>query len=379
MRPELLKRIRWTGVGLGVASLLIFQIAVFFPHAVEGLYVPLLGWLFPNVLSRLTGWIPFSLGEICILLFLVRQVIGSIRGLSDARRGIRTMKQTAGAGVLRLGSDLGFALCLFYLIWGFSYARPAMEVRLGWEGRDAGVEELVELASEQVRAVNAEYLALHGVEDLGSATMAPPDRVPLMKSLESGWVAASELIGEPGRPSGYGPPKPSLASGLLNYLGIAGFYFPWTGEANFNNGVPPESLPRVIGHEMAHQRGYAREDEANFMGYLVNALSNDPYSRYSAAQFAQRQLIGAVAARDVSRARELSAGRLPGVQRDIDASNAYRAQFAGPARLAAQFMNNAYLRSQKVPGGIQSYGRSVRLLIEFSRRRNLDAIQESSE
>ena len=32
---------------------------------------------------------------------------------------------------------------------------------------------------------------------------------------------------------------------------------------------------------MAHQRGIAREDEANFIAFLVCMASDDPYIRYS--------------------------------------------------------------------------------------------------
>ena len=90
------------------------------------------------------------------------------------------------------------------------------------------------------------------------------EREDLVDALEKGWGEASRVFGEPGADRSFGPPKPLLASRSLDYLGVSGIYFPFTGEANFNGGTPPVSLPRVMGHEMSHQRGYAREDEANF-------------------------------------------------------------------------------------------------------------------
>ncbi len=78
----------------------------------------------------------------------------------------------------------------------------------------------------------------------------------------------------------------------MNHLGIVGIHFPWTGEADYNYTVPAFQLPHAIAHEKAHRRGVASEDEANFIGYLANALSDAPYARCSGFLFAQRQLLG---------------------------------------------------------------------------------------
>jgi len=48
----------------------------------------------------------------------------------------------------------------------------------------------------------------------------------------------------------------------MSYLGIGGVYFPFTGEANVNISMPHTSIPFTACHEMAHQIGFAREDEA---------------------------------------------------------------------------------------------------------------------
>jgi hypothetical protein len=85
--------------------------------------------------------------------------------------------------------------------------------------------------------------------------------------------------------------------------------------------------------------------------------------------FAQRQLLSALARHDRDGAAELAGRRLPGVQRDIDAARAYWEQFEGRASRTARRMNNAYLHSQRVPGGILSYQRSVELLIAYARSR----------
>jgi hypothetical protein len=132
-----------------------------------------------------------------------------------------------------------------------------------------------------------------------------------------------------------------------------------------------------MAHEMSHQRGFAREDEANFAGYLAASLASEPYPRYSAYVFAQRQLLSALARYDRDRASELAALRLPGVQRDIRAAVEYWARFEGATSRATRSMNDAYLRANRVPGGILSYNRSVELLVAYARSRGGWLVRQS--
>jgi len=71
----------------------------------------------------------------------------------------------------------------------------------------------------------------------------------------------------------------------MSYLGIGGVYFPFTGEANVNISMPHTSIPFTACHEMAHQIGFAREDEANFIAYI--ACKNHPSPDFSIPEFYQ--------------------------------------------------------------------------------------------
>jgi hypothetical protein len=75
--------------------------------------------------------------------------------------------------------------------------------------------------------------------------------------------------------------KSSLFSSIGNYLGYSGYYNPITGEAQVNTTVPLFIQPYTGCHEIGHQLGYARENEANFAGYLAACSSTDPAFRYS--------------------------------------------------------------------------------------------------
>ena len=64
-------------------------------------------------------------------------------------------------------------------------------------------------------------------------------------------------------------------------MGFTGYYNPFTGEAQVNTTVPKFLLPYITLHEIGHQLGYAKEDEANFSGYLAAVDSHDTLFQYS--------------------------------------------------------------------------------------------------
>ena len=73
-----------------------------------------------------------------------------------------------------------------------------------------------------------------------------------------------------------------MFSDAMSYTHITGVYTFFTGEANLNAIFPDYTLPYTAAHELSHQRGIARENEANFMAFLVCAASEDDYVRYCA-------------------------------------------------------------------------------------------------
>jgi hypothetical protein len=360
-------------LALALAGAAVFGCSLLLGRSPElaELYARTLGRGAPFLLSHVTGWLPLSLAEILVAAFVLRQLVGAAGGIRGAVRKQRRWRNALAAGGLRLAQDVGVAVALFYLLWGWNYARAPLEERLGWQsGESAGVDEVATLCRQMVEATNGAYLALHGVEDAGKPTARPQDRAALDDAIEEGWrVVGEELaLAEASGPR-RGRPKRLLASPLLDRLGLTGFYFPFTGEANLNGGIPAISLPQVLAHEKAHQRGIAPEDEANFLGFLVAARAPHPLARYSAHLFAHRQLLGALIPSDRERAKELLEARLPGVQRDVDDLYAYWQRFRGPMQRAANVVNDAYLRTNRVEGGITSYSRSVELLLAYERTR----------
>ncbi|MGD8330920.1 MAG: DUF3810 domain-containing protein, partial [Acidobacteriota bacterium] len=305
MEKEFHWRLRLALIAAGAGTFALFLALRAVPSLVETVYGDFVGPLLASSLSAITGVLPFSLIELLVIGLVLWQVWCVARGLGEVRRGERGWASTLAGGTLRLLADVGVVMALFYVLWGFNYARPPLEQRLQWNGREADIEEVARLAEEMVEAANFEYTTLTLTEDLGEPSRAP-QRGELLPQLDEGWRSAGDVLGAPAAAIfGYGRPKVLLSSFLLDYTQTSGFYSPWTGEANYNGGTPDVSLPQVIAHEMSHQRGFAREDEANFAGYLVAASAPESYARYSAYVFAQRQLLSTLARYDRDRATAL--------------------------------------------------------------------------
>ena len=341
------------------------------PALVERLFTEGLGTTAGRIVSALSSTVPISLAEWVEGALIAWLILAPVPALRSVLRKERTLGNAARSGILQLLSLAGLALVLFYGLWGLNYGRaPAIE-RLGWQpvelsGAEAD-DELAQLSEALVDRVNGLYLQLHGSEDVGTISI-PAAPLDLDVILDAGWrrvaedLALHEAVALP-----RGPAKPLLSSPVWSYLGIAGFYFPFTGEANFNRDQPLWQQTHTIAHEKAHQRGMASEDEANFFGFLACIRSDEPYVQYGGWLFAQRRILYALIQSDPERAQAIVERRLPGVQRDVDEMRAFWLGYAGVGSDVGSAVNNAYLRANGVEGGIQSYSLSIRLIVAWAR------------
>ena len=356
--------------------LLALKLFSYSPRLVEQLYS---NTLFPplvTLLTRLNSQTLFSFSELTVFSVLFIFSFFLIKLLFNLLLDFRASFPAAVRFSLALLNLLLAAVFLGYVLWGLNYSRPTFTQRVEWAAAEIGQpvsqdEELSRLALETLRWTNHFYrLALGGV-DSGEPSRLPESLQSLDERLNSGFAGASGLLDLPeGLQRLMGPAKPLFSSPLMSYLGLSGFYYPWTGEANFNDRVPDCELPLVIAHEKAHQRAFASEDEASFAGFLACLYSGSAYARYSAYLFAQRQLFGEWFRVAPVRARAATRERLPGVQRDLEAVGRFWDRHHGVLSEVTSSLNDSYLQLHRVKGGIRSYGRSASLLVLLGRYQN---------
>lgn len=95
--------------------------------------------------------------------------------------------------------------------------------------------------------------------------------------------AAMKQLGEIYSPlDGFYPePKVLLCSDFMSQQYVAGCFYPFSMEANYNDVMYVMNRPSTICHELGHLKGFIREDEANLIGYLACVQAEDIYFQYS--------------------------------------------------------------------------------------------------
>jgi hypothetical protein len=177
----------------------------------------------------------------------------------------------------------------------------------------------------------------------------------------SAFTKATVLYPELG--GNFGKPKPVFFSKLMSYTGISGIYFPFTGEANVNIDIPDSMLPATTCHEMAHQRGFAREDEANYIAWIACNSSDNAAFCYSGTLLALIQAMNVFYEQVPDRAGVLQGKYSEGVTRDLRDIAQYWKKYEGKVEEVTSDINDAYLKSNRQEEGVQSYGRMVDLLL----------------
>jgi hypothetical protein len=162
--------------------------------------------------------------------------------------------------------------------------------------------------------------------------------------------------------------KPSLYSYLGNYMGFTGYYNPFSGEAQVNTTVPVYIQPFVTCHEIGHQLGYAKESEANFVGYLAASSSDDPAFRYSA--YFDLYLYGRryVYLLDSIKGKQLDSLLLPGVQKDIRDLREFVKQHANPIEELIDLLYSEFLKANEQPSGRVSYSEVIIWVIAYYKK-----------
>lgn len=159
--------------------------------------------------------------------------------------------------------------------------------------------------------------------------------------------------------------KPFALSKVLSYMGFTGFIFPFTGEANLNVHSPDSMTPVTIAHEIAHQRGVAAEDEANFVAILACLQNGDDVYCYSACLMAYIHLGNALYNTNYDAWLNVYSSLSDDVKADLRFKNAYWAQFESPVSTVSETIYTGFLQSNGQTLGMRSYGACVDLLVAY--------------
>jgi len=247
------------------------------PEAVENVYARRVFPVVARLVSAATGWLPFSLSETIVIAGVIAIAAAGLRVLLRARWRRWTAASVAG-GVARLAAAIALAVFAFDLAWGYNYDRAPVAALLRYDLAPAPADDLAALAAELLAQAAALREGLP--EDAAGVLRLTDGRRGALGRAARGY-AAPQLVHRLPVPHLSAPPKLVLLSPLMSYLGIGGIFIPYTCEANVNATLPDWEIPFTSAHELAHQRGFAREEEANYVGYLACRAHPDRDFQYS--------------------------------------------------------------------------------------------------
>jgi len=272
-------------------------------------------------------------------------------------------------GILNLLCAGSIVLFFYIILCGVNYYRYPFSYYAKLEVRESTVEELYSLC---------ESLALQASELREKVPLTDQDGVFQLSSnsmyqvadmADKAYQSLSKKFGVLG--GVYASPKTVMLSRVMSRTEITGIFFPFTMEANVNTDISNYSIPSVMCHELAHLRGFMREDEANFIAYLACMESDNIEFKYSGIMSALIVSGNALYDQDTELYFQIREHYSEDVVRDIRANSAYWQQFENTVISAvSDKINDTYLKANSQIDGVKSYGRMVDLLLAQYREDN---------
>lgn len=344
-----------------IAFFLVLIIKLFSANKiwVETFYTDTFYSFFSRIQRIIFGWIPFSLGDILYLIaggWILWKVITNFRMFFK--------RELTGKLVLKKLLHLTFALIIIYIVfnifWGINYNRKGIAYQLQLTQLKYDTADLKTLQNLLLIKVNDTKMSIIQINE------SYPSKTDLFKKAKISYTNAEKEF--PFLHYKDLSVKSSLYGWLGNYLGFTGYYNPFTGEAQVNTTVPKFLQPYIATHEMAHQLGYAKENEANFVGYLAAINSPDSLFHYSVYfdlfLYANREVYYF----DSISAKEARQKLNPFVKRDIEELKQFALSHRSVIEPAVTWLYGKFLKLNEQPKGMQSYDAVVGMLIAYYKK-----------
>ena len=299
---------------------------------------------------------PFSVAEIVIYLSPILLGLAIYFAVKFGKKGKR-------ASIKYLTVVLSIPCLIFVtFVWTYSsgYHTTKIEDKMGLDRDAVKKEELVEAYKIIVNELN-DLVDKIEYDDTGASIM------PYSYAEMSGKICNSYerfIEKHPVLQTFYSKIKPIIASEPMTYTHLSGIYSFMSGEANVNVNYPDFIVATSSAHEMAHQRGIARENECNFIAFAVLLESDDPFLRYSAYLDVYSNITNALYEEDP---KLLS--NVPTDKHIIEDRRSYSRFFdkyrdSAAADIAGS-INNSYLQANGQVEGTKTYGMITEMVCAY--------------
>lgn len=307
-------------------------------------------------MRKLLGWIPFSVGDVfylLLILFIVRWLW----------KVYQTRMSPFKDFIYGIGAFFSVIFFAFHILWGLNYYRQPLAEQLGITSLEYNQKELLQTAEKHITVLNEIHLNITQNDSL--AVEIPYTKRKIYKrSADIYRNATHNKIDLNFKTRSI---KNSLLSTPLTYMGFSGYLNPFTGESQVNRKIPKTTFPVTVCHEMAHQLGYAPEDEANLIGYLQCVQSDDLYFQYSAELMAVNYLLSAVKKSDTEAFQTLKEQLHYGVLLNNERNRDFWDSYQTPMEPFFKKLYDRYLKANRQKEGILSYHDMVGYLINYEK------------
>jgi hypothetical protein len=334
-------------------QILFISIISRYPDWVEKYYAQGIYPYLSRFFRRILGWIPISIGDILYLLLLI--II--LRWLWIL---IRSGFSPLGQHLFQTGAFISIIFFSFHVFWGLNYYRQSLQHQLNINSLEYTHQELLETTKLHITKINKLHQSIVNNDSL--AVIIPLKRNEIYK------IAGKEYSNFNFRNLDFyfnsKSIKSSLLSNLLSYMGFSGYLNPFTGEAQVNKKIPKTNFPVTVCHEMAHQLGYASEEQANYIGYLACIKSDELYFQFSGELLAIQNLLYSLSLYD----RELYIKNLEnlhfGIRKNIQQNHDFWDSYQNPIEPYIKRFYDGYLKANNQESGIDSYNAMVGYLVK---------------
>lgn len=313
-------------------------------------------------LAHLTSWIPFSFAEFLLILLPIWVILLTMIITKKYGDSLKDMLSS----ILCICSLLAVIFSCFTVGFAPAYRGATLDKKLGLERCDVSAKELYDTAMILSERLDEKQKQIDF--DADGFSVMPYNYTEMNKKLLK---AYSDVCDEHSFVQKLNSRlKPVMLSEAMSYTHITGVYTFFTGEANINVAFPDYSIPFTAAHELSHQRGIARENEANFMAFLVCSSSSDAYISYCADLNMLEYVMSALASADTQMYVEVYNSLPRTVRGELAAySDFYDKYRDSTASEISGAVNDTFLKMHGTEG-TKSYGMVVDLAVAYFKADN---------
>lgn len=324
-----------------------------FPDFVETWYSMGLYPYISKIMRFSLGIFPFSIGDLLYTFFIISIIRWLYIRFKTKFRGFTKWS-------LDLLATFSILYACFHLFWGFNYYRLPLHRTLRIKNTYT-TEELVLLTETLIKKSNQIHAGL--VDNDSLKVDYNFTKAALFKKTIDGY--GSLAVDYPKLTYEGSSLKRSLYSLPLTYMGFNGYLNPLTNEAQVNTLIIRSKIPTTASHEIGHQLGFAKENEANFIACLATMKNPDPYFQYAGFTFALRYCLNELYVRDRVKADELLKKIHPGILANYKEVREFWESHKNPLEPIFQVTYNGFLKANNQAEGMKSYSYVVALLVNY--------------